>query len=63
MSLERPGTTIGWLTGNWPARRVDHHHVMVIDMSEAQVLAVDRMQQVLAGTQAPEFRQGKTATR
>jgi len=31
---------------------------MVIDMSETQVLTVDWMQQVLAGTQAPEVRRG-----
>jgi hypothetical protein len=56
MSLKAPGTPIVSLSGNWPARRVDHHHGMVIDMNEAQVGTVEKMRQVLAGTQALEFR-------
>ncbi len=39
-----------------PARRVDHHFGMVIDMNEAQVRTIEQMRLVLTGTQALEFR-------
>jgi hypothetical protein len=41
--------------GNRPVRRVDHHHGKVIDTNEARGRAVEKMRQILTGTQALEL--------